>query len=303
MRCSDYARTLGEPLAGTAASASTWIALEQPGPWGPKALTDSHLDRALGVALTERSADVAVTVVLMRRIGHHADDHPVERPRNAWVAHVGPGVPWIEHAVLDDPKSLLDLDFSALARGERPGLGAGLGAGVGVGVEEPLLLVCTNSRRDQCCALLGRPVAAELAIEFPGQVWESSHLGGHRLAPTLLSLPDGFMYGGASAASRTLAACRGRTSLSRPAQAAELAALAHLGALHPYPLTVHPADDAGAWLVGDPATGGGAPLLVQVDEVPLDPQRPESCGKPPVPSVTYPAHIGGDRLHVDAGAV
>jgi hypothetical protein len=277
--CSEYARDLGEPLAGTAALARSWVVLEQPGPWGPKALLSSHLDHALGVALTERSADVPVTVVLARRIGHHADDHVVDRPRNVWVGHVGPAEPWLEHTLVDDAAVLLDLDLGSVAAGVRPMLGSA--------VTEPLLLVCTNSKRDRCCALLGRPVAAALAAELPGQVWEASHLGGHRLAPTLLSLPDGFVYGGPLAATRGLAACRGRTSLPRPAQAAELAVLASLDAAQPYALSVEP--DAANWLVTAPA----GPVRVQVAEVPLEPPRPESCGKSPVSTVSYQAAIVG----------
>jgi hypothetical protein len=277
-RCSEYARSLGEPLAGTAAYARAWVALEQPGPWGPKALVGSHLDQALGLALTERSAEVALKVVLVRRIGHHADDHLAERPRNAWVAYVGPGEPWLEHRVVEDPKALLDLDFAAIADGQRPSFGAPQ--------TSPLLLVCTNSKRDTCCALLGRPVAAELAETMPDGVWESSHLGGHRLAPNVLSLPDGFMYGGPGAAGLTLAACRGRSALSRPGQAAELAALELAGAPRPYALTVEPSGES--WLVSDPGSAA-APRLVRVSERVLEPPRPESCSKAPVSLLSYVA--------------
>jgi hypothetical protein len=54
-----------------------------------------------------------------------------------------------------------------------------------------VLLVCTNGRRDVCCALRGRPVALEAAALAPGRVWESSHTGGHRFAPTGVLLPHG----------------------------------------------------------------------------------------------------------------
>jgi hypothetical protein len=56
---------------------------------------------------------------------------------------------------------------------------------------EPVLLVCTNGRRDVCCALRGRPVALEAAALAPQRVWESSHTGGHRFAPTGVLLPHG----------------------------------------------------------------------------------------------------------------
>lgn len=52
-----------------------------------------------------------------------------------------------------------------------------------------VLLVCTNGRRDLCCAVRGRPVAAAAAA--PGDAWEVSRIGGHKLAPTAVHLPSG----------------------------------------------------------------------------------------------------------------
>lgn len=62
-------------------------------------------------------------------------------------------------------------------------------------VEHPFVLVCTHGKRDQCCGILGGKIFAKLHAKKPEWIWQSSHLGGHRFAPTLLSLPDGMMYG------------------------------------------------------------------------------------------------------------
>ena len=56
-------------------------------------------------------------------------------------------------------------------------------------------LVCAHSRRDTCCAVRGRAVAAELQAVRPGVVWECSHTGGHRFAANVLVLPSGLLYG------------------------------------------------------------------------------------------------------------
>jgi Sucrase/ferredoxin-like len=55
--------------------------------------------------------------------------------------------------------------------------------------------VCTNGKRDRCCAVRGRPVAAAIADATGWDTWESSHLGGHRFAATALLLPSGDMFG------------------------------------------------------------------------------------------------------------
>ncbi|MEO5665398.1 MAG: sucrase ferredoxin, partial [Nocardioides sp.] len=61
--------------------------------------------------------------------------------------------------------------------------------------DQGLWLVCTNGRRDRCCAEIGRPVAAALAARWPEETWETTHLGGHRFSGTLLALPSGHTLG------------------------------------------------------------------------------------------------------------
>lgn len=214
----------GEPLAGTAAVASTWLCVEQPGPWGHDALRDSHLEPGLGHALAARAEGTGVRVALVRRPGRHPDRHR-QAPRRVFLAHTAPGHSWLEQAIMTDPRDLLDLNLSAA--------GAGVRGMLGGPVSDALLLVCTNGRRDLCCAVRGRPVAAALAGEHGQVVWESSHLGGHRFAPTGLVLPSGYAYGrlDLAAGRRLLAAgtevlvdrCRGRSTWAAPGQVAELA--------------------------------------------------------------------------------
>ena len=46
-----------------------------------------------------------------------------------------------------------------------------------------------------CCAERGRPIAEALAARWPEETWETTHLGGHRFAGTLLALPSGLALG------------------------------------------------------------------------------------------------------------
>lgn len=102
-------------------------------------------------------------------------------------------------------------------------------------------LVCTNGARDPCCAIRGPAVAQALERELPGQVYECSHLGGHRFAANVLVLPDELCFGRLDA--RTAAALaaeleagrlpldhlRGRTTLEPEQQAAEILVRRELG--------------------------------------------------------------------------
>lgn len=61
------------------------------------------------------------------------------------------------------------------------------------------VLVCTHGSRDVCCGKFGYSVYRFLRSRHatPGglRVWRTSHLGGHRFAPTLLELPEGRYWG------------------------------------------------------------------------------------------------------------
>ena len=62
------------------------------------------------------------------------------------------------------------------------------------------LFICTHGRHDQCCAKFGQQLFDTLRESIPDtdhtvEIWESSHLGGHRFAPTVLVMPGCKMYG------------------------------------------------------------------------------------------------------------
>ncbi len=104
-----------------------------------------------------------------------------------------------------------------------------------------VLLCCTHGKHDRCCAKFGFATYKALAAEA-GQhaadfdIWEATHLGGCRLAASVLSLPSRRKYGrvapnaaraflDAEAADEPfLPSYRGAADLSPPAQAAEVTA-------------------------------------------------------------------------------
>ncbi|MEV5019131.1 sucrase ferredoxin [Streptomyces sp. NPDC053780] len=285
--CSTVSRDLDEPVSGTAPTATTWLLLEQPGPWGAKALTSSHLDPALGRTLEEAVKGTGVRVALIRRPGRHADrGTPVER--RVYAAHTEPGNVWVHATTIRDPRRLLDLDFAALGRGDHRGFDSALDGGPHLG--DPLALVCTNGKRDRCCALLGRPLAAELAASGAANVWEVTHLGGHRFSPTVLVLPHGYVYGrvqahdvkqilhGAREGRIVVEGCRGNSAWERPGQAAELALRATLGEDAAGALSILRTDGAAPRWEVTLAHADGRHWRVTVTQGASSPPRPESCG-------------------------
>ena len=302
--CSAASARLGEPIAGTAPVAGRWLAVEQPGPWGPRALTESHFPRELGRALSLKADAAGVRIALIRRPGQHAELDP-GAPRQVFLADTRPGHGALWSWSTADPRTLLDLDFDVPGKAEHE-------AG-------PLLLVCTNGKRDSCCALSGRALAGWLAEDAQtdsAAVWESDHLGGHRFSPTAVVLPTGYVYGRldgptareilheASAGRVTGNLCRGRSTWSRAGQAAELALRAELQEHAPDaivvrgerlldPLPGDPARDQASAEAGAGASrssgverryevslaAGGHRFRAVLAEAEAAEPRPESCGK------------------------
>jgi hypothetical protein len=102
------------------------------------------------------------------------------------------------------------------------------------------ILVCTDSRRDACCARYGfstYKALVAIADRDKFNIVQATHLGGCRFAASLVVMPDRQRYGRMTAGqvpaflealSRGeifLPAYRGRTDLPEPIQVAELAAL------------------------------------------------------------------------------
>ncbi|MCP3803647.1 sucrase ferredoxin [Allokutzneria sp. A3M-2-11 16] len=267
-----------EPLAGTAPVAATWLCLEQPGPWGNDALVDSHLDRRVGAELARRMKETGIRIVLIRRPGRHPDlHHP--RPRRVYLASTRPGTSWLRRHTIEDPEELLDLDFTTP---------------FGTLTTDPLLLVCTNGKRDRCCALLGRPIAAELAAEHGEAIWESTHTGGHRFAPAVVALPTGYVHGrldgpqtrellkATAAGEMMLQGCRGRATWSREGQAAELAVRGIIREVGADSLSVVSATSD---LVSVRHVDGRE-WVVRLAATPL-PAWPNSCGKAAVEGLSF----------------
>lgn len=308
--CSLSTAAVAEPAYGSAAPADFWVALEQPGPWGHDALVQSHLEPATGRRLRTLVSAAGGRVALLRRARRHPDLKPRPEPYVA-VGSAIEGRSWLLTGHLESPEALLDMDFHAAASGDQGGVQSSL-TDLGESAT-PLLLVCTNGRRDVCCAVFGRPLAHDVSRQRPGQVWETSHTGGHRFSPTAVLLPWGFTF--ARLDTRLAVAVldeaahgrlpgevlgpqhdRGRSSLPPPGQAAESVLRAELGETAIEALTTTVAGGPpGQWRAQVRHRDGrgwtatvrrGAPTAL----------RAPSCGRIPEPYTTY-------EVELPAGAV
>ena len=269
-----------EPLAATAVeNVATWLLIEQDGGWGKKGLDDAPMDDdvrahllaavAKANAAAPRSAQVRPQLV---RQEASAGSAQVEGVR-LLVARAGAPT---ERVTLPDPRAALDIDVAAWLLGELP-------AGVAKDTRA-LVLVCTHGKRDRCCAEHGLAFYRALASRWPSggetpDLWQSTHLGGHRFAATAVTLPDGYQYGRLSPTDAPafadaveagrlydLATLRGRSTLPAPAQAADLHLRQSLGLHGPNDVSITAmarGDGEGRWNVTLGAAGASHSLTAE----------------------------------------
>ena len=217
--CSDLSLAADEPMAGTADRVDVWLLLEYNPVWRAKAVTDNDLSPKIKAWLDRQLASVTARGLKPRLQFIRRPE--VDREEITLFVGTADGLHGFDSAGYD---AITELDIA----GDR-------GTASMYRVDEAQYFVCTNGQRDLCCARFGRPAYVRLREVVGARAWQTSHLGGHRFAPNVLTLPQGVLYGRvrpedvsgfvADVESGRLARdhVRGRSVLPAEAQAAEMA--------------------------------------------------------------------------------
>lgn len=242
--CSEASLAAGLPLIGSAGCHETILAFELAPPWSARLFGSRAGDAALDAAITRIAAEAKSVRLLAlepasgggqsRILRFHRGEWPFRRYRRGeFVVPRGSLAVALEELAFEGDCSASPATRDAAATRD--------------------LLVCTHGTRDACCGRLGYPLYRELAglaaarpfgeSAPPVRVWRSSHLGGHRFAPTVLDLPSGRLFGrvsieearrildgGQDLAARAATVYRGRAALPEAAQVVERALWMSLGA-------------------------------------------------------------------------
>jgi len=276
--CSIASQEAGESLAGTAVeSVDRWLLLEVTDPWAPKALQTEALPQSVRARLAQWLQAPRSRLQLIRRPGR-----PGKRSR-FMVVSTASDRRQTSNVEFDRYEDLLDVDLDALP--SEPAA--------------PMCLVCVHGRRDRCCGLHGSSVFR--AIQAQGvDVWQTSHLGGHRFAACALWLPDGLMYGRLSAehakdfvtARRAgdigkLNFFRGRCAHDRPTQAAEIFLRRRIGeqAAEAVEWLATTPQSASTWEARFQTPSGNQVVRLRLEDTGAT--RPASCGADPEPVTRF----------------
>lgn len=218
--CRQRALALGEPLAGTATTTGArWLLIEHRGPWSSHVVREQVEPEVLRLLQAQQISVLCVRAFDDRSTGD-----------GGWM--------WLTST---DRRRMSRWQFTdRFARdqqlqqivdtGELP---EAIAAPAQVSAD-PMLLVCTNGKRDACCAEVGRDILGGLARKGITAL-ECSHIGGHRFAGVTLLLPWGYVHrvqdpsdaeavlDHARQGQLVMSGLRGRTGVEPAVQVAEIA--------------------------------------------------------------------------------
>ncbi|CBV43222.1 sucrase ferredoxin [Halomonas elongata] len=225
--CAVESRAIDDPLVGSGAHLERNLLLSWPRPkWQRNLRQASDMPEALLAALHALPDEGRRVNLIHRR----------EQPERHHRVFLMP-----ERQAFDVPREALVDFIAALRRGDD------LTAWRPEPVDRSLVLCCTHGKKDKCCAKFGFATYKAMAEavrhhDLPFDVWESTHLGGCRLAASALVLPQLRKYGRigdddilplleSEARGRPYLPCyRGDSRLTPRRQCAQVAALEWLSA-------------------------------------------------------------------------
>ncbi|MEP0949144.1 MULTISPECIES: sucrase ferredoxin [Cyanophyceae] len=192
--CAEQARQSGIDIAGSASEHSLYVAIACSPPWESNDLDSKGIPenlRLLGKAFYDDYDRYQTRFLLI-----HNDQLQLENRTRVLVFRKPSGLatgyekqefhlrdihdvaPLVQQIVMGEPVSATPVD-------------------------EPSrdILVCTHGSRDRCCSRFGAPIyhqarklVAELGLQNT-RIWQTSHIGGHRMAPTAIDFPSARYYG------------------------------------------------------------------------------------------------------------
>lgn len=301
--CSQLSAERGLPLIGSAGCYDSILAFELDAPWTSRLVGSRASDARLDAAMDRIGTGArGVRLLALEPREPLQGQAPRELVRVLHLANAGGSFGAFSRREYDVRRDDLAAALERLSVGD-PAEAEEVPCPAGLRD----ILVCTHGARDACCGKFGYRLFLEVAAlaaaagpdAAPLRVWRSSHLGGHRFAPTMLDLPSGRMFGrmahgdaatvlggGALLLERLSSIYRGRCALPEGAQIVERELWARMGEVFESAVLRWQVDAADTgWSVRVDAECPGLParsMTAQVIRAQVDAVRtPASCGRDP----------------------
>lgn len=181
--CCQHSLAAGEQLFGSIKRSQVYFILEYPYPWGEKAFEESTLDSSVKSFFSNLLAGTPDSKLLFVK----NQESPFSSPITFFLAITEENNPRIYRFGIDSYSELIHLDLDPFLSQASPPT-SHIHA-------DPVYLVCTNAKRDPCCAKFGLPVYERMSAYRPEAVWQCTHVGGHRFAANVSHFPYGIFYG------------------------------------------------------------------------------------------------------------
>ncbi len=189
--CSEMSRQAGEPLIGSATPCQIYVLIECPFPWTSNPFESKSVPQNLRDLVKFANKDESVMPIRFLLIqGQSRTKDGVK----VLIYQQQPG---------EFCQGYQRSEWHVNCMEQVAGLVRGYLAGEAPPSENSTsqirdILICVHGSHDKCCAKHGIPFYREAIAEWDLQevrLWQTSHFGGHRFAPTLIDLPDGRYYG------------------------------------------------------------------------------------------------------------
>jgi hypothetical protein len=192
--CAEASRQAEEDMIGSAIGSQSYLLIECPQPWKSEAFESSAIPQSLrdAIAKVKHSHPQIRCLLISNHERRHMSQAKViiyDRPQAQFLNNYTryevnvASLEEVSHVISE----FLNQTLPATAKEQSQ-------------IKD--VFVCTHGSHDQCCARYGIPFyrrAIAMLADFGlsnVRIWQTSHFGGHRFAPTAITFPDGRYYGG-----------------------------------------------------------------------------------------------------------
>ncbi|MBC6430910.1 sucrase ferredoxin [Nostoc sp. HG1] len=185
--CSQESRQVGEDPIATADHCKTHILIECPPPWATDAIDSKLISeslQALYQEIQEANLSANLLFIYSKKLIHKDTTRCIIYSQEEYASK---GY---------SKKEFIFPDIASTVPLLREYLFTGHFTASSIETQTRDILVCTHGSQDICCARYGKPfynqainLVADLSLDSV-RVWQVSHIGGHRFAPTIIDFPE-----------------------------------------------------------------------------------------------------------------